>query len=88
MVAVRTSFSAHSELHSMIMVDNVMQMRKVADGWLIAPGAILTLSPGGKHAMLMGLKHTMKNQSEVTLEFNIEGIGWVAVPAEVRVPKT
>ena len=88
LVAVRTSFSAHSELHSMIMVDNVMQMRKVADGWLIAPGAILTLSPGGKHAMLMGLKHTMKNQSEVTLEFNIEGIGWVAVPAEVRVPKT
>jgi|TARA_B100000809_G_scaffold247493_1_gene276574 copper(I)-binding protein len=87
LVAVRTSFSAHSELHSMIMVDNVMQMRQVADGWLIAPGSILTLSPGGKHVMLMGLKQNMKNLSEVTLEFNIEGIGWVAVPADVRAPK-
>ena len=71
----------------MIMVDNVMQMRQVTDGWLIAPGSFLTLSPGGKHVMLMGLKQNMKNLSEVTLEFNIEGIGWVAVPADVRAPK-
>jgi len=35
----------------------------------------------------MGLKQNMKNLSEVTLEFNIEGIGWVAVPADVRAPK-
>ena len=85
LVAVRTSFSAHSELHSMIMVDNVMQMRKVADGWLIAPGAILTLSPGGKHAMLMGVKPELQSQSQVLLEFNIERLGWIQVPAIMKI---
>ena len=86
-VAVRTSFSANSELHNMAMVNNVMQMRRAIDGWVITPGATLTLAPGGNHAMLMGLMSKLKNQSEVLLEFNIEGIGWVSVPAVVRSPK-
>jgi copper(I)-binding protein len=87
LVAVRTSFSANSELHNMVMVNNVMQMRRAIDGWVITPGATLTLAPGGKHAMLMGLKHKVKNQSEVLLEFKIEGMAWVSVPAVVRPPK-
>ena len=87
LVAVRTSFSASSELHSMAMVNNVMQMRRAIDGWVITPGATLTLAPGGKHAMLMGLMNTLKNQSEVLLEFKIEGMGWVSVLAVVRPPK-
>jgi len=86
-VAVRTSFSANSELHNMAMVNSVMQMRRAIDGWVITPGATLTLAPGGNHAMLMGLMSKLKNQSEVLLEFNIEGIGWVSVPAVVRSPK-
>ena len=86
-VAVRTSFSANSELHNMAMVNSVMQMRRAIDGWVITPGATLTLAPGGNHAMLMGLMNKLKNQSEVLLEFNIEGIGWVSVPAVVRSPK-
>ena len=86
-VAVRTLFSANSELHNMAMVNNVMQMRHAIDGWVITPGATLTLAPGGNHAMLMGLMSKLKNQSEVLLEFNIEGIGWVSVPAVVRPPK-
>jgi len=86
-IAVRTSFSASSELHNMAMVNSVMQMRRAIDGWVITPGATLTLAPGGNHAMLMGLMSKLKNQSEVLLEFNIEGIGWVSVPAVVRPPK-
>jgi len=87
LVAVRTSFSAHSELHSMVMVNNVMQMRQAIDGWVIKSGTRLTFAPGGKHAMLMGLKYKLKNQSEVLLEFKIEGMDWVSVPAVVRPPK-
>jgi len=86
-IAVRTSFSASSELHNMAMVNSVMQMRRAIAGWVITPGATLTLAPGGNHAMLMGLMSKLKNQSEVLLEFNIEGIGWVSVPAVVRPPK-
>ena len=87
LVAVRASFSANSELHNMAMVNNVMKMRRAIDGWVITPGATLTLAPGGKHAMLMGLKNKLKNKSEVLLEFKIEGMDWVSVLAVVRPPK-
>jgi hypothetical protein len=35
--------------------------------------------------MLMGVKPLESNQSETILEFNIEGLGWVAVPAALKV---
>jgi copper(I)-binding protein len=82
---VRTSFSAVSELHDMVMVNNVMQMRHASDGWVIAPGSTLSLAPGGKHAMLMGVKPELKSQSQVLLEFNIEGLGWIQVPAIMKI---
>lgn len=87
LVAVRTPMSKVSELHSMVMVDNVMRMRQATNGWVITPGATLTLAPGGKHAMLMGMKPNLKNQLDVVLEFNIEGMGWISVPTVVRMPK-
>ena len=84
LIAVKTSFSAMSELHEMVMINNVMQMRHASDGWIIAPGATLNLAPGGKHAMLMGLKSLLQNHSATSLEFNIEGMGWISVPAVVK----
>jgi len=84
-IAVRTPFSKMAELHDMVMVNKVMQMRHASDGWVIASGTSLSLAPGGKHVMLMGVKPLESNQSETILEFNIEGLGWVAVPATLKV---
>ena len=84
-IAVRTPFSKMAELHDMVMVNKVMQMRHASDGWVIAAGTSLSLAPGGKHVMLMGVKPLESNQSETILEFNIEGLGWVAVPAALKV---
>jgi|TARA_B110001469_G_scaffold66029_1_gene63063 copper(I)-binding protein len=84
LIAVRTPFSMKSELHEMVMVENVMQMRHASDGWLIAPGASISLAPGGKHAMLMGIKSYEQNQTETPLEFHIEGMGWVSVTAILK----
>jgi copper(I)-binding protein len=81
LTGVKTSISAVSELHDMVMVNNVMQMRHASDGWVIAPGSTLSLEPGGKHAMLMGVKPELQSQSQVLLEFNLEGLGWIQVPA-------
>ena len=87
LVAVRTPVSKVAELHTMVMVDKVMQMRQIIGGWVIASGDTLTLGPGGNHAMLMGLDPNLKNQTDVALEFNIEGMGWILVPAVVQAPK-
>ena len=83
-IAVRTPFSKMAELHDMVMVNKVMQMRHPSDGCVIAAETSLSLAPGGKHAMLMGVKPLESNQSETILEFNIEGLGWVSVPAALK----
>ena len=83
-IAVRTPFSKMAELHDMVMVNKVMQMRHASDGWVIATGTSLSLAPGGKHVMLIGVRPLESNQSETILEFNIEGLGWVSVPAILK----
>ena len=83
-IAVRTPFSKMAELHDMVMVNKVMQMRHVSVGWVIAAGTSLSLAPGGKHVMFMGVRPLGSSQSETILEFNIEGLGWVPVPAVLK----
>jgi|TARA_B110000914_G_scaffold85834_1_gene75542 copper(I)-binding protein len=85
LIAVRSPFSMKSELHEMVMVDNVMQMRHADDGWVIAPGASISLAPGGKHVMLMGVKSYEQDQTQTQLEFHIENMGWVSVAASLKV---
>ena len=47
-IAVRTPFSKMAELHDMVMVKKVMQMRHASDGWVIAAGTILKFSARGQ----------------------------------------
>lgn len=55
-------------------------------GWIIPAGTKLSLAPGGKHVMLMGVKADAQDLTETLLEFNLEGLGWVAVSAAVKMP--
>ena len=57
--------------HSMSMAGGVMRMRALPDGWAIAPGATLTLAPGGDHLMLIGPKRPLRpgDRLPVTLRF-------------------
>ena len=84
LIDVRTPASKVAELHAMKMVDGVMKMRFAQQGWRIAVGETLTLAPGGKHAMLMGLQELLQAQQQVLLEFNFADLGWVGVKAQVR----
>lgn len=86
LVAVRTPLSKMAELHDMVMVNKVMQMRHAEAGWVIPAGAKLKLAPGGKHAMLMGVGSDAHALTKASLEFKFEGLGWVSVPAVVKMP--
>jgi len=83
LIGVKTSFSKVSELHDMVMEEGVMQMRHADAGWVIKAGAQLSLTPGGKHAMLMGLHENLKVGQEVMIELNFAGIGWMPIMAQV-----
>lgn len=74
LVSAAAPAAAMVEIHESRMVDNVMQMRPV-EGIEIAPGAAVTLAPGGLHIMLMNLKTdlTVGDAISVMLEFNAAG---------------
>lgn len=62
------------ELHTHVMKDNVMKMRRV-DGFDVPAGGQVKLEPGGNHLMLFGFKHHPKANDKlpVTLVFEKAG---------------
>jgi periplasmic copper chaperone A len=72
---VSSDASAKCQIHTMTMENGVMKMRPVEGGLEIAPGATVTLKPGGLHVMLMDLKHPLEAGSSMkaTLKFDHAG---------------
>jgi copper(I)-binding protein len=65
--------------HSMSMAGGVMRMRALPKGWEIAPGATLTLAPGGDHLMLIGPRRPLKIGDHIPATLNFEHAGPVKV---------
>ncbi len=72
------------EPHSMSMTGGIMRMRALPDGFLIAPGATLTLAPGGDHLMLVGPAHPLKAGDHVPATLKFEHAGTVKVYFNVQ----
>jgi copper(I)-binding protein len=76
------------EPHTMSMTGGVMRMRLAEGGLEIAPGATLTLAPGGDHLMLIGPKHPLRAGEHVpaTLRFARAGAAKVDFVVEALPP--
>jgi copper(I)-binding protein len=59
------------ELHETNMVNGMMRMQELEEGIVIAPSKTVSMEPGGKHFMIMGLSGPLiaGNQFSLTLEF-------------------
>ena len=53
LIAVRSDHAGKAEVHTMTMNNDVMIMRPLDDGLVIAAGATVKLAPGGAHLMFM-----------------------------------
>ena len=84
LVSVRSSAANQSEIHEMKMDGNVMRMRELDGGLVIAPGATVALAPGGFHVMMMGLKAPFKEGTSVPLTLVFEKAGSIDVELSVR----
>ena len=94
LVGGEAAFAARVEIHEMAMTDGVMRMRELADGLTVAPGATVTLEPGGYHVMFMGLTEplvegeavdvtlTFAEAGDVTIAFDVAAIGARTPPAD------
>jgi hypothetical protein len=89
LVGAETPVAASVELHEMKMDGNVMRMRAVAS-LEIPPGKTVTLSPGGYHMMLLGLKRPLNKGDSVPIRLKVElgdkSIRTIQIIAEVRDP--
>ena len=76
---VSSNASAQCQIHTMTMEDGVMKMRPVEGGLEIAPGATVTLKPGGFHMMLLDLKHPLEQGQNVKATLKFDNAGTVDV---------
>ncbi len=83
LVAASAPVARRVELHTHIMKDNVMRMRRV-DAMPVEPGAMTVLKPGGYHVMLIGLHAPLKQGDRFPLTLSFEKAGAITVAATIR----
>lgn len=69
--------SGRIELHEMAMKNDVMEMRALEDGIVIAAGATVELAPGGLHLMFFDVSETFKEGDTVAVTLAFEKAGLV-----------
>jgi periplasmic copper chaperone A len=79
-----SAVASRVEFHEMVMQNGKMVMQPKAGGFKIAPGATMTLKPGGDHIMLMGLKQPLAVGSEVTVTLTFSDGTTKTVTAPVK----
>ena len=82
-IGVRSALAGHAMIHETRLENGVSTMRP-HEPLVIAPGASVTLEPGGLHVMLHDLAHPLAVDEQVPLELLLAGGGRLQVNARVR----
>ena len=83
LVSARTDVAGVTELHVMVVQDDVMRMRKV-DEIPVAGYGVTRLQPGGSHLMLIGLTRDLVVGEEIGLVLEFDNGQTVEVKALVK----
>lgn len=84
LVSGTADFAGRVQLHEMRFVDNVMQMRPLADGVEIPAGGEIVLKPGAQHVMFLDLQRPLVEGEEVSAVLHFEKAGDVSVTFKVN----
>ena len=83
LIGVASPVAGRVELHTHLMEDGVMKMRKI-EGIDVEPGAPIALKPGGLHVMLIGLKAQLKDGDSFPLDLTFAKAGTVTTTVMVQ----
>lgn len=83
-VKVDSSVASDAQLHETLMDGEMMQMRQAEEGFSIPSGENLSLQPGGKHVMLLGLKKPLNVGDTFVLSLVFERNVIMRVPITVK----
>jgi copper(I)-binding protein len=85
LLSVSTPVAKKAELHTMSMEGMVMKMRPLA-GVDIPAGQPITLKPGGRHVMLLGLDEPLREGQSFPLTLTFEKAGTRTVTVAIEKP--
>ncbi len=83
LIEVAAPVAGRAELHSHVMKDGVMRMRRI-DAVRVPGDESAELKPGGAHVMLIGLTAALKIGGTFPLTLTFEKSGRITVPVAVR----
>ncbi len=84
LVGGTSPLAAEAMLMKFVKLPNGQTSMKMVDNFVLAAGQSLTLSPGGKHLMLMGLKAPLKIGQMVPVSLQFAGGGVLHINAVVK----
>ena len=79
LVSASLPMAPEGQVHTMTMKNGVMAMRRLDDGLAIAPGATVTLRPGGDHLMFLKPTAQLKEGESVQGSLVFKHAGTVPV---------
>jgi len=82
LIGIESDVADGGVIHEMTMEGDVMRMRPLTDGVVVAPGETVALAPGGLHGMLIDLKQPLKagDTFHATAVFETAGRIEISVP--------
>lgn len=85
LMQVQTPVAGRAEIHTILIDDNTMMMRKVPV-LPLPPGGRMELSPQGAHIMMMELRQPLKAGESFPMTLVFEKAGSVEIAVPVRAP--
>ncbi len=79
LIGASLPMAPQGEVHSMSMTNGIMHMARLAEGLVIAPGATVTLTPGGYHLMFPKPTAQLKEGEQVGGSLTFAKAGTIAV---------
>ncbi|WP_332065278.1 copper chaperone PCu(A)C [Bartonella sp. CB189] len=84
LISVSSDKVQTAEIHSMIVVNDIMKMEKMHNGIEIPGNGEITLKPGGNHIMFMGLSQPFKQGEKISAKLTFEKAGTIDVDFHVN----
>jgi copper(I)-binding protein len=84
LVSAAANVAKKVELHTHIMANGIMKMRRVEGGIPVPAGSMTMLKPGGYHVMFMGLKAPFREGGSFPLTLTFARAGKVKVTVEIK----
>lgn len=83
-VSVAEDIASEAQIHTTDMRGDMMQMRQVTEGIVLAAGTTVSFEPGSYHIMLMGLKQGLSEGDTVPLTLTMANGETITVNAAVK----